>query len=80
MGIEEKSFVVNLWTLCQKQLRSLSAVYFGVRRSALYVRMGRRKPLAMRWHRKGRTLALGEDRRLRKEKIAWARDGQCLKW
>jgi len=34
----------------------------------------------MRWHRKGLTTAPGEDRRLTKEKIAWARDSLCLMW
>jgi len=53
VGVEKRFFVVHLWTLCQKLFMSLSAVYFGVRRSALYVSMGRRRPLAMRWHRKG---------------------------
>jgi len=34
----------------------------------------------MRWHRKGLTPALGEDKRLTKAKIAWAKDSRCLKW
>jgi len=34
----------------------------------------------MRWHRKGRTPAPGEKRRLTKEKTAWARESLCLKW
>ena len=36
--------------------------------------------MAMRWHRKGRLPAPGENRRLTKEKTAWARDNLCLKW
>jgi len=58
----------------------LSAEGFRVRRSDSYVSMGRRRPLATRWHRKGLTPAPGEDRRLTKEEIAWARDSLCLKW
>jgi len=34
----------------------------------------------MRWQRKGLTPAPGEDWRLTKEKMAWARDSLCLKW
>jgi len=41
--------------------------------------MGQRRPVAMRWHRKGRTPASGEERRLTKEKIPWTRDSLCLK-
>ena len=48
----------------------LSAEGFRVRRSAPYVSMERRRPLAMRWQRKGLTPAPGEDRRLTKEKMA----------
>jgi len=58
----------------------LSAEELGVRRSAPYVSMGRRGPLAIRWHRKGLTPTPGEDRRLTKEKIACAQDSLCLKW
>ena len=42
--------------------------------------MGQRRLVAMRWHRNGRTPAPGEERRLTKENIAWARDSLCLKW
>ena len=42
--------------------------------------MGRGRPLAIWWHRKGLTLAAGEDKRLTKKKIAWAKDRLCLKW
>jgi len=34
----------------------------------------------MRWQKKGLTPAPGEDRRLTKEKMAWAKDSLCLKW
>jgi len=51
-----------------------------VRRSAPYVSMGQRRPVAMRWHRKGFTPAPGEERRLTKEKTAWASESLCLKW
>jgi len=34
----------------------------------------------MRWQGKGVTPAPGEDMRLTKEKIAWARDSLSLKW
>ena len=80
VGVEKKLFVVHRWTLCQKLSMLLSAEEFGVRRSAPYVSLGRRRWLAMRWQRKGLTRAPGEDRRLTKEKIAWAKDSLCLKW
>ena len=80
VDVEKKLFVVHLCTLCQKLFIPLSAEEFGVRRSAPYVRMGRRRPLAIRCQRKGLTPAPGEDRRLTKEKMAWARDSLCLKW
>jgi len=80
VGVEKKLFVVHRWTLCQKLSMLLSAEEFGVRRSAPYVSMGRRRPLAMRWHREGLTPAPAQDKRLIKEKIAWAKDSLCLKW
>jgi len=80
VGLENKLFGVHLWTLCQKLFMPLSVVYLGVRRLASYVSIGRRRPLAMRWHRKGRTPAPGEERGLMKEKMAWARYSLCLKW
>jgi len=80
LDVEKKLLVVHRWTLCQKLSMPLSAEEFGVRRSAPYGSMGRRRPLAMRWHRKGLTPAPGEDRGLKKEKIAWAKDRLCLKW
>jgi len=76
---EKKLLIVHRWTLCQKLFMPLSADEFGVRRSDPSVSMGRRRPLAMRWHRKGVTPAPGEDRRLTKERIAWAKDSLCLK-
>jgi len=76
--VEKKIFVVHLWTLYQKLFMPLRAPEFGVRRSAPSVSMGRRRPLAMRWQRKGLTPALGEERRLTKEKIAWANQSLCL--
>jgi len=41
--------------------------------------MGKRRPLAIWWQRKGLTPAPGEERHFTKEKIAWARDSLCLK-
>jgi len=58
----------------------LSTVYLGEKMSALYVRMGQSRPVAMPWHRKGRMPAPAEKRRLTKENLAWARDSLCLKW
>jgi len=78
--VEKKLFVVHLWTLGQKLFMPLSAVYVGVRSSAPYVSMGQRRLVAMRWHRKGRTPAPVEDRRLTKEKMAWARESLCPEW
>ena len=34
----------------------------------------------MRWQRKGQMPLPGEDRRLTKEKTAWANESLCLKW
>ena len=48
VGVEKKLFVIHLWTLCQKLFMPLSAVYVGVRRSAPYVSIGQRRPVAMR--------------------------------
>jgi len=42
--------------------------------------MGRRRPWEIWWHRKGLTPAPGEERRLTKEKMAWASESLCLKW
>jgi len=58
----------------------LNAEEFVVRRSAQYVSMGRRRPLAIQWQRKGLMPAPGENRRLTREKIPWARDSLCLRW
>ena len=58
----------------------LSTVEFGVRRSARYVSMGRRRPLAIPGQRKGQTHAAGEERRFTKQKLAWSRESWCLKW
>ena len=80
VGVEKRLFVVQRWTLCQKLFMPLSAEELGVRRLAPYMSMGRRRPLAMRWQRKGLTPAAGEDRRLTKEKMAWTKDSLCLKW
>ena len=78
--MEKKLFVVHLWTGCQELFMPLSTVVFGVRGSAPYVGMWRRRPLATRWQKNGLTPAPGEDRRLTKEKMAWARDNLCMKW
>ena len=48
VGVEKKLFVVHLWTRCQKLFMPLSAVYDEMRRSAPYVSMGQRRPVAMR--------------------------------
>ena len=64
--MEKKLFVVQYWTLCQKLSMLLSAEEFGVRRSAPYLTMGKRRPLATRWQRKGLMPAPGEDRHLTK--------------
>ena len=51
-------FAVHLWTLCHKLFMPRGAEGFGVRTSALYVSIVRRRPLAMLWKRKGLTHAL----------------------
>jgi len=71
MGVEKRALVVHLWTLGQKVFMPLRALELGVRRSAPQVSMGRRRPWATRWQRKGLTCGLREDRRWRKEKAAW---------
>ena len=48
VGVEKMLFVGHPWTLCQKLFMPLSAVYVGVRRSAPYVSMGQRRPVAIR--------------------------------
>jgi len=80
VGVEKRFFVVHRWTLFQKLSMLLSVEEFGVRRSAPYVSMGRRRPLAIKWHRKGLMPGPRENRCLTKEKIAWAKDSLCLKW
>ena len=80
VGMEQKLFVVHCWTLSQKLSMPLSTEEFGVRRSAPYGSMWRRRLLAMQRHREGLTPAPGEDRRLTKEKMAWVKDNMCLKW
>ena len=80
VGVEKKLFVFHLWTLCQKLFMLLRAEEFGVRRSAPYISIGRRRPLAARWQRNGLRPAPGEDSHLMKEKMAWAMDSLCLKW
>ena len=66
--------VTHLHVLCQKAFIASKECEFGVRRSAPYVRMGRRRPCAMRWLRKGLTPAPGEESLLTKEKLAWAKE------
>jgi len=48
VGVDSHLFVVHLWTRCQKLFIPLSAMYVGLRRSAPYVSMGQRRPVAMR--------------------------------
>jgi len=78
--VEKKLFVVHLWTLCQKLLMPQRVEEFGVRRSARYLSMGRRRQLPIRWQRKGLTPVAEEVRSLMKEKMPWASDSLCLKW
>jgi len=52
----------------------------GVKRSAPWVSMGRRRPWVMRLQRKAVTAAPGEDKPLMQEKLAWASESLCLKW
>jgi len=78
--VEKTVCVVHLWTRCQKRFMPLSAALFWVWRSALYVSLWRRRPLAIRWQRKALTPAPRKERHLTKQKIPWARDSLCLKW
>ena len=70
VGVEKKQLVTHLHALCQKEFIARREWEFGTRRSAPYVRMGRRRPCAMRWLRKGLTPAPGEESLLTKEKLA----------
>ena len=47
---------------------------------APYMRIGRKRPMATRWARKGRVPPPGEERRFTKEKEALARARRWLKW
>ena len=80
MGVEKKQLVTHLHVLWQKEFIAHSEWELGVRRSELYVRMGRRRPWAMRWLRKGWTPAQGEESLLTKEMLAWASETLWAKW
>ena len=67
VGVEQKQLVTYLHVLCQKEFIASREWEFGTRRSELYVRMGRRRPCAMRWLRKGLTPTQGEESLLTKE-------------
>ena len=74
VGVEKKQLVTHLHVLCQKEFIAAREWEFRVRRSEPYVRMGRRRPCAMRWLRKDQTPVPGEESLLTKEKLAWARE------
>ena len=80
VGVEKKQLVTHLHVLCQKEFIASKEWECGTRRSEPYLKMGRRRPCAMRWLRKGLTPAPGEDSLLTKEKLAWARETLCEKW
>ena len=67
-------------TRCQKEFIDWVVRWLGTRRSAPYVRIRRKRPIATRWARKGRVPPPGEERRLMKEKEALARARRWLKW
>ena len=48
VGVEKKQLVTHLHVLCQKEFIGSREWEFGIRRSNPYVRMGRRRPCAMR--------------------------------
>ena len=72
--------MTHLHVLCQKEFIASREWELGVRRSDPYMRMGRRRPIATRWLRKGLTHAPGEESLLTKEKLAWARATLWEKW
>ena len=78
--VEKKQLVTHLHTLCQKEFIAPREWEFGIKRSEPYVRMGRKRPCAMRWLRKGLTPAPGEESLLTKEKLAWASETLWAKW
>ena len=79
VGVEWKLLVIYRHTRCQKEFIFWVVRWLGTRRSAPYVRMGRKRPIATRWARKGRVPPPGEERRLTKEKEALARARRWLK-
>ena len=80
VGVEKKQLVTHLHTLCQKEFIAHREWELGTRRSEPYVRMGRRRPCAIRWLRKGLTPAPGKESLLTKEKLAWASETLWAKW
>ena len=52
----------------------------GTRRSARYVKIGRKRPMATWWARKGRVPPPGEERSSMKAKEALARARRWFKW
>ena len=65
--------VTHRHTLCQNEFIDWVVRWLGAMRSAPYVRIGRKRPMATRWARKGRIPPPGEERRFTKEKEALAK-------
>ena len=80
VGVEKKLLVTYRQTLCPKKFIDRVVQWFGTRRSAPYVRMGRNRPMATRWASKERVPPPGEERPFTKAKEALARARWWLKW
>jgi len=50
MGVDEKQLVAHLCTLCQKVLSLMKEPTLGLKRSALYRRMGPTSDVVSLWH------------------------------
>ena len=75
VGVEEKLLVTHRQTRCQKEFIDSVVRWFGTRRSAPYMKMGRNRPMATRWARKERVPPPGEERRFTKEQERWLKPG-----
>ena len=72
--------VTHRQTRCQKEFIDWVMRWFGTSWSAPQVRMGRKRPMATRWARKGRVPPPGEERHFTKKKDALAKARRWLKW
>ena len=79
MGVDEKQLVAHLCTMCQKVSSLVREPTLGVKRSALYRRMGATSHVANLWYREGASAAPGGLRRMTRANAPWASARQCEK-